>query len=770
MDYRKIFDDTFSGLYQKYHSYDNDAICEKVFERADKMEKEKNNGNVRRIDARDLPTGDMPGEKRKSRAPLVAGISLTAAAALGITALGTGFVKLPQFVPLSEGGNAAYHAEQTTAATVYDEMSAELSEEKENVFDLGDVTVKVLWWQFDGINFSMEYDLIFTGNTDVKNFPGIDYNRVSPMFGEGWANGDYHSLMSDDDSCSVHFDGKTKSFMPECEFWFMDLEDSYARYAGEKDNNAPYPADADKRITMYTTDGKMTGVKYGYTDPEGRFEFGKTTVTHDAVRIEYTDISDPDYLGTLQDCYLDALYSDGNFVALGKGTFTPTNAEKTAGILEFDTREAIYDLNDVTAFVPRSMALPDGNVLDYGDYQVVITDLAFDGLKLDMTYTVRGKFNILPVSVGYGFEFSEVVGLTDMQLGTEEVFREENYSIIRDRKESYILAEPVYSLDIAYLACSAEINLPENLEQRRELIENNPHLTVEVTNKYPAITAGMAVPKGTLITQPNGVQASLEKIYIGDGMIECVYTDTEEGIFGGDFEAPVAEMTAEMVDGRVLTPSAEIPLDMYSGTELERLGLTSPHSTNYRYGGKARVYYFFDASIWRGNIQWVKLGDTVVIGSELLSREEMFDPLPDAMECVVPEGLTFDELCTVYNDIRLPLDYEPIEPINGETSVVIDFIHNFESDKHYYDGLFLTVKPDELTEEQMSLLGGRIHRGASLTEVMDILGGTCFHDEADNSYTWRFTDGEGHSIMYIDFRFDENDCITLMPDILYTTS
>lgn len=761
MDYRKIFDNAFSGLYHKYHSYDNDAICEKVFERAEIMEKEKKNNNVQRIDARDLPTGDMPGEKLRSRAPLVAGISVTAAAALGITALGTGIVKLPQFVPLSEGGNAAYHAEQEAAQTsdqVYSDMNVETVTEAENIFDLGDVTVKVLWWQYDGNNFSMEYDLIFNGNTDVKNFPGIDYNRVSPMFGEGWENGDYYSLMSDDTSCSVHFNGKTKSFMPECEFWFMDLEDSYSRYAGEKDNNAPYPADADKRITMYTTDGRMTGVKYGHTDSAGRFELGKTIVTHDAVRIEYLDISDPAYLEGLRDCYLDALQSDGTFVTLGKGTFTPTNAAGTAGILEFDPREAIYDLNDVTEFVPRSMALPDGNVLDYGDWQVVITDLAFDGLKLDMTYTVRQKFNLHPNSpdTAYGFEFSEDVSVADWQQGTEEVFREENTSVMRDVRISYIMPEPVYRLDLAYLLRSSEIDLPENLEQRRELIENNPHLTIEVTNKYPAITAKMAVPKGTPITQPNGAEALLEAIYIGDGIIECVYTDTEEGIFGGNFDAPVAEMTAEMVDGRVLTPSAELPF--------------YPYTTNYRYNGKAKVYYFFDTSTWRGNIQWVKLGDTVVIGSELLSREEMFDSLPAAMECVVPEGLTFDELCTVYNDIRLPLDYEPMEPVNDETSIVIDFIHNYENEKHYYDGMFLTVKPDELTDEQMSLLGGRIKTGSSLSEVMELLGGTCFYDEANNSYSWRFTDGEGHSIMYIDFRFDENDVITLMPDILYIDS
>lgn len=282
MDYHAIYKKAFSAVREAYPCSDHETAFENVVKRAggsvdtqcrlpmpftdggkDKM---KNDENVKRINAKDLPAPDR-SDKRRSRAPMIGGIAAGVAAALGVgffagNIAGGGIT----ITPLKEGG-AGYHAEttlqpepvMTTAAeeevtVITTSEDADTTEESENeytgfqyffqsfahgeqinapaptvhysmdenepgiapselmpvIYDFGNVKVRPESFEFDGIKVRGWFDLIWEDGIpeDQYRFTG-DHFKPEVWLGETNEPSGTATTMDEGASYFIDADGKT---------------------------------------------------------------------------------------------------------------------------------------------------------------------------------------------------------------------------------------------------------------------------------------------------------------------------------------------------------------------------------------------------------------------------------------------------------------------------------------------------------------------------------------------------------------------------------
>ncbi len=255
MDYEKIFEKAFENVTDKYPCSDHVTAFRNVIERTEKM---KQNKELIKTEEKHLVEITVPSDaqKKRSKAPLIAGVSVLAAAAIGgVTALGMfGGLRSTEISPLSGSTDVSATEEQTdiseAAETKSDEIINQISEEAADFYDGSsditirvpdkttpldltvrnpDYTVKVNWFAFDGLTFIFGYDVTYA-SPDTQDRPSVSFSDLINE-NEGWGRLNHY------DSECISVDGDTSSYIGKAAFNRMVSGEALSIYFRNDDSD-----------------------------------------------------------------------------------------------------------------------------------------------------------------------------------------------------------------------------------------------------------------------------------------------------------------------------------------------------------------------------------------------------------------------------------------------------------------------------------------------------------------------------------------------------
>ena len=256
--------------------------------------------------------------------------------------------------------------------------------------------------------------------------------------------------------------------------------------------------------------------------------------------------------------------------------------------------------------------------LEYDDCTIVITDYRFDGLRLDLTYDyypkyLKGGYHILLGCSATNIGISQ--GTTD----PEELGRQVPCPIY-GRKDSYMLFSPANEIDVGFITKidNQEVLPPEivrriddnevggiNCDLRRETVKGIVHCTLPVnTEQAVGLVAAPA-----WVEQPNGKMLKLDRMYIADSVIMCVYPNVSEDVFD-EWNDDIADMNVSLGGETDDIKMSETPLYPYEQYMSDRCG------RHCKFGDTIYTFYYSDREFGCDDVRAVYLGGKCVISKD----------------------------------------------------------------------------------------------------------------------------------------------------------
>ena len=307
-----------------------------------------------------------------------------------------------------------------------DRPVSELPGKQENIFDFGDVKANVNWWQFDGRNLTLQYDIDF-GDTPCSDIRDPQH-RVTPV-GSFKASTTLKVFEEHETYIKMRAEIELSDRADSVKLKFMDAYEYTDMQEGKTDQMSP---DAYRELEISLDGMEKAAVQYAeYDDADFGCRFGNTRITPDDISFEVSGVTDPAVFDLAMMYVVDF---DGYKRLLEKSEFLPY-PDSTDGLLIFNTDGIDFDIADIFAF--DILHPSDANTDRYGDEHVfdgflpvamppeenrvpvsdlaVDTDkclidinwLAFDGTTLRLQYDVTFKEGLpedgrIPVIVAYG--------------------------------------------------------------------------------------------------------------------------------------------------------------------------------------------------------------------------------------------------------------------------------------------------------------------------------------------------------------------------------
>lgn len=256
--------------------------------------------------------------------------------------------------------------------------------------------------------------------------------------------------------------------------------------------------------------------------------------------------------------------------------------------------------------------------LEYDDCTIVITDYRFDGLRLDLTYDyypkyLQGGYHILLGSTATNI--GSAFGTTDM-----EAFEKHKPSPSYGNKTSYMLFSPANEIDVGFITeiDNQEVLPPEivrriddnevggiNCDLRRETVKGIVHCTLPVnTEQAVGLVAAPA-----WVEQPNGKMLKLDRMYIADSVIMCVYPNVSEDVFD-EWNDDIADMNVSLGGETDDIKMSETPLYPYEQYISDRCG------RHCKFGDTIYTFYYSDREFGCDDVRAVYLGGKCVISKD----------------------------------------------------------------------------------------------------------------------------------------------------------
>ena len=347
MNYKDFFSSALSEAFDKYTFSDTDEMMKSIRERAESMKNSNENTSITSIT--EISGEYIPPKKSRRVLNVVAGAA-AAAAVIGAGAFGVDFLKTHG--GLREEGDdsarAGYH-EDSTFPDVVGEIPTAASEQ-ENVFDFGAVSAVVDWWQFDGKEFTVQYDIIFDGEPYSWYQDEDPFSRVHliPHYFSELSESEDSSLTVVSSSGSsetrqAHY--VLKKSMSYMIFRFDDWDRGWAKQVGDLPRETPDPPDSGKDLYIHCDFlGQRTAVRYTDEHCEALdCNLNKLMITSGAVSFELSGVSENTQFDGI---ILTAEKEDGTEITLDKCTFIPGDSGDK-GIITFTADGNEFGVNDV---------------------------------------------------------------------------------------------------------------------------------------------------------------------------------------------------------------------------------------------------------------------------------------------------------------------------------------------------------------------------------------------------------------------------------------
>ncbi|MBR1831379.1 MAG: hypothetical protein IJ784_02975 [Ruminiclostridium sp.] len=286
-------------------------------------------------------------------------------------------------------------------------------------------------------------------------------------------------------------------------------------------------------------------------------------------------------------------------------TFTATvNADNVQPAVNENTGKMIYH-NGVAA-------------LEYDDCTIVITDYKFDGLRLDLTYDYYPKY----LKSGYHI----LLGSTATNIGSAfgtidmEAFEKHEPYPSYGNKTSYMLFSPADEIDVGFITESDNqiVGPPEivrriddtevngiNSDLRRETVKDIVHCTLPVNTE----NGTDVVDVSAWVEQPNGKSLELDRMYIANSVIMCVYRNVGEDIFN-DWDDDIADMEVFLINETDDIKMSETPNHVYDEYAEEKW------ARHCKFGDTIYTFYYSDREFGWDDVRAVYLGGKCVISKD----------------------------------------------------------------------------------------------------------------------------------------------------------